>query len=46
MNGACAALLNEAYAPPVHQIDNLEAAMPSDTVDIEVKCRFLLLPYL
>jgi hypothetical protein len=36
MNGACAACLKPAQTLPVHHIDNLEAAIQSDTVDIEV----------
>jgi|GEM_PF-3101860 hypothetical protein len=36
MNGASPALLKQARTLPVHHIDNLEAAIASDTVDIEV----------
>jgi hypothetical protein len=43
MNEGTAGLVNEPARLMWDQIDNLDAASPSDTVDIEGTCRYLLL---
>jgi len=40
MNGRLTALLMQVHRLRAHQSDNLEAAFPSDNVDIEVNCDF------
>ena len=44
MNEGIAGLGNEHGRLLWDHIDNLDAASPSDTVDIEGTCRYLLLP--